>query len=121
MIAMNVFCADDAAHAAAMTRASDITYIRFLTQRGAIAVCSPEEAARHAFSPEEQAFVQGVSRVRAVGTPQAVGARIAELAAHFQADEVMAVCNTFHFSDRLHSFELLARACGLPGEAHPVA
>ena len=110
MIAMNVFCADDEAHAATMTRAADITYIRFLTQRGQIAMCSPEEAAQHVFSPEERAFVQGVSRVRAVGTPRTIRERVAQFAAEFHADEVMAVCNTFHFSDRLKSFELLARA-----------
>ena len=113
MIAMNVFCANEEAHAAAMTRAADITYIRFLTQRGKIAVCSPEEAALHVFSPEERAFVQGVSRVRAVGTPQTIRERVQHFAAEFHADEVMAVCNTFHFGDRLRSFELLAQAFGV--------
>jgi len=111
MVALNVFCAGSADHAEAMTRAADITYIRFLTQRGAIAMCSPEEAARYVFSPEERAFVQGVSRVRAVGTPQDIRARLTALSTQFQADEVMAVCNTFHFADRLRSFELLAQAC----------
>lgn len=110
MIALNVFCAESAGHAEAMTRAADVTYIRFLTRRGAIEVCSPEEASRYVFSPEERAFVAGVSRVRAVGTPQTIRARITEFAERFRADEVMAVCNTFHFSDRLRSFELLAAA-----------
>jgi hypothetical protein len=35
---------------------------------------------------------------------------VERLAAQFHADEVMAVCNTFHFDDRLRSFELLAEA-----------
>jgi len=100
-----------------MTRAADITYIRFLTQRGAVAMCSPEEAADYAFSPEERAFVAGVSRVRAVGTPQTIRARVEGLAAQFHADEVMAVCNSFHFSDRLRSFELLAQAFGAPASS----
>ena len=117
MIAMNAFCADDEAHAATMTRAADITYIRFLTQRGEIAMCSPEDAAQHVFSPEEHAFVQGVSRVRAVGTPQTIRVRVTQLATQFHADEVMAVCNSFHFSDRLRSFELLAQAFAVPATA----
>jgi luciferase family oxidoreductase group 1 len=110
MIALNVFCAESVEHAEAMTRAADLTYIRFLTRRGAIEVCSPEEAARHVFSPEERAFVQGVSHARAVGTPQTIRESVTAFAARFHADEVMAVCNAFHFSDRLRSFELLARA-----------
>lgn len=117
MIAMNAFCADDEAHAATMTRAADITYIRFLTQRGEIAMCSPEEAAQHVFSPEERAFVQGVSRVRAVGTPRTIRARVTQLATQFHADEVMAVCNSFYFADRLRSFELLAQAFAAPATA----
>lgn len=119
MIAMNVFCAEDEAQAVAMTRAADITYIRFLTQRGVVAMCSPEEAADYAFSPEERAFVAGVSRVRAVGTPQTIRARVEGLAAQFHADEVMAVCNSFHFADRLRSFELLAEAFTAPPVAAP--
>jgi luciferase family oxidoreductase group 1 len=112
MIALNVFCADDAEHAAAMTRAADLTYIRFVRQRGVVEVCSPEEAARHVWTDEERAFVAGVSAARATGTAAQVRARIDGFVAAYAADEVMAVCNTFHFSDRLRSFELLAAATG---------
>ena len=73
--------------------------------------------AQHVFSPEEHAFVQGVSRVRAVGTPQTIRVRVTQLATQFHADEVMAVCNSFHFSDRLRSFELLAQAFAVPATA----
>ena len=60
--------------------------------------------------------MQGVSAARAVGTAETVRERVEGFARNYQADEVMAVCNTFHFRDRLHSFELLARAFGLePG------
>ena len=113
MIALNVFCADDAQYAQAMTRAADLTYIRFVRQRGEVQVCSPEEAAAHAWSAEERAFVQGVAAARAVGTAAEVRQRLAEFVARFGADEVMAVCNTFHFRDRLRSFELLAGTAGL--------
>ncbi|MBP8925706.1 MAG: LLM class flavin-dependent oxidoreductase [Pseudomonadales bacterium] len=120
MIAMNVFCAETMQQAETMTRAADLTYIRFLTQRGAVQVCSPEEAEPHRFSAEERAFVQGVSAARAVGTAETVRERVEGFARNYQADEVMAVCNTFHFSDRLRSFELLAQAFGLEaGTAMP--
>jgi luciferase family oxidoreductase group 1 len=115
MIALNVFCADDAARAEAMTRAADLTYIRFVRQRGVVEVCSPEEAAEHAWTAEERAFVAGVSAARAVGTAGEVSSRITGFVQRYQADEVMAVCNTFHFHDRLRSFELLAQAFAFTG------
>jgi luciferase family oxidoreductase group 1 len=117
MLAMNVFCADTQEYADAMTRAADLTYIRFLTQRGAVQVCSPEEAALHTFSAEENAFVASVSAARAVGTAHTVRARIEDFAQRYRADEIMAVCNTFHFKDRLRSFELLARTMQLAERA----
>jgi hypothetical protein len=33
----------------------------------------------------------------------------------YHADEIMLVTNTYHFRDRLRSFELLAEAFGLTG------
>ena len=111
MLAMNVLCADDAAHATAMAHAADLTYISFLRNPAAPRVCSPDEARAHRFSPEERAFVESVSAARAVGTAPMVRERIAAMCARFGADELMAVSNTFHHEDRLRSLALLAGAC----------
>ena len=107
MIALHVFCAERAEDAAAMCRAGDLTYIRFVTRTPISGVCSPEEAALHVFGAEERAFIQGQMGGRAVGTPDAVHARLAAIASKYGADEIMVVCNTFHFEQRLRCFELL--------------
>jgi luciferase family oxidoreductase group 1 len=112
MIAMNILCADDPDAATAMAHAADLTYISFLRNPEAPRMCSPAEARAHVFSPEERAFVQGVSAARATGTAAMVHERVTGMAAHFGAAEIMAVSNTFHLSDRLRSLELLAGAFG---------
>jgi len=115
MLAMNTLCSGHPDHAEAMARAADLTFIRFVKQRGRTEVCSPEEAATHVFSPDEEVFVRSVSGARAVGTPESVRQRIEEIAHTYKADEIMLVTNTYHFRDRLRSFELLAEAFGLTG------
>jgi luciferase family oxidoreductase group 1 len=114
MLALNVFCSPERRRADAMARAADLTYLRFLRQRdGEIRFCSPEEAENYCFDPQEAAFVRSVSGARAAGTPSEVRAQLLAFAARFGADELMAVCNTYHAEERLAGFTLLADGMAL--------
>lgn len=114
MLALNVFCSPGRERAEAMARAADLTYLRFLRQReGEIRFCSPEEAEDYRFDPQEAAFVRSVSGARAAGTPAEVRAQLQDFAARFGADEIMAVCNTYHAEERLACFTLLADGMAL--------
>ena len=59
---------------------------------------------------QERAFIASRANSRAAGTPQQVRERIELLASRYQADEVMAVTNMYHFEDRKRSFELVMAA-----------
>ncbi|MFF8597331.1 LLM class flavin-dependent oxidoreductase [Streptomyces sp. NPDC015232] len=75
---------------------------------------SPEEAAAHSFSADEQEYKERwLSRV-AYGTPDRVRAELDILVASTGADELMITSNTHGCSARLRSFELLAGAYEMP-------
>jgi alkanesulfonate monooxygenase SsuD/methylene tetrahydromethanopterin reductase-like flavin-dependent oxidoreductase (luciferase family) len=75
---------------------------------------SPEQALAHVFTPEEQAIAAFFETLQIVGTPEQVGARIEEIAARTQADEVMIATHAYDPAARVRSYELVARAFGLP-------
>jgi alkanesulfonate monooxygenase SsuD/methylene tetrahydromethanopterin reductase-like flavin-dependent oxidoreductase (luciferase family) len=50
-----------------------------------------------------------------VGTPAQVRARIEEVAARTQADEIMVATHAYDVKARIRSYELLAEAFALPG------
>ncbi|MCU1491617.1 MAG: luciferase family oxidoreductase, group 1 [Acidimicrobiaceae bacterium] len=79
---------------------------------------SPEEAANYPYSAEELEAVHSWTGSHLVGSPATVTPRLEELLARTGADELMVTTSTHALSDRLRSFELLARLAGLPG-AHP--
>ena len=76
-------------------------------------VPTPEEAAKHRYTAEERAYVQG-QRARAVlGSPQSCRQQIEDLAGRYAADEVMLLTITGEYATRTASYELLAREFGL--------
>jgi luciferase family oxidoreductase group 1 len=118
MIALQVLCADTEQKALALKKAADVNFLQFITRGPHIDFISPEEAAAHEFSDQERAYIDGLDRVRAFGTPEQVREKVDALVQEFGADEVMIVSNTWHFADRVRSFELTAEAFGLSGDLH---
>ncbi len=78
-------------------------------------VPTPEEAARHRYSAEERAYVQGQRARAVVGSPQSCRAQLEELAGRYAADEVMLLTITGEYETRTASYELLAAELGLDG------
>jgi len=67
-----------------------------------------EEAAKHRYSAEEKRYVMGQRARAVIGGPAKVKRELEEMAARYQADEVMVLTITADYATRLRSYELLA-------------
>ena len=110
ILAFSVFCADSQEHAEAQLLTHDLNLFRFFTGQSNGQSLTPEEAMAYPLGVQERAFIASRANSRAAGTPQQVRERIELLASRYQADEVMAVTNMYHFEDRKRSFELVMAA-----------
>jgi len=113
ILALSVFCADTEEAAARMASSMLLSVVQLRTGRPA-RMPSPEQALAHVFTPEEQAIVSFYKTLQIVGTPEQVRARIEEIAARTRADEVMIATHAYDPGARIRSYELVARAFGLP-------
>jgi alkanesulfonate monooxygenase SsuD/methylene tetrahydromethanopterin reductase-like flavin-dependent oxidoreductase (luciferase family) len=75
----------------------------------------------HVFTPEEQKIVAFFKKLRIVGTPEQVRARIQDIATRSEADEVMIATHAYDPAARIHSYELVAQAFDLPEFTPPRA
>lgn len=110
MLAISVFCADSEEQAQASQLTFDLNLFRFFTGQSTGQFLSPQQALAYSVGPQEQAFIAGRESSRAVGTQDQVYQRVSELAALYDADEIMAVTNMYYLEDRKRSFELLKQA-----------
>jgi alkanesulfonate monooxygenase SsuD/methylene tetrahydromethanopterin reductase-like flavin-dependent oxidoreductase (luciferase family) len=86
--------------------------IQMARNQGGSGIVSPEEAAGHVFTPEEEAFLAHSGMRATVGAPDAVAAELDAIAADYRADELGIVTICFDFKARLRSFELVAQVSG---------
>jgi luciferase family oxidoreductase group 1 len=74
---------------------------------------TPEEAAAHKFSAQEEASVSHLSGSAAIGSPEMVKAKLDDLVTRTQADELMITTMVYDHADRVRSYELIAEAYDL--------
>ena len=74
---------------------------------------TPQEALAYPYTAEEKIAVDANNRRHIIGTADQVKARIDELAAAYNADEVFVVSITHDHDARVKSYALLAEAYGL--------
>lgn len=108
ILTINVVCAETEAEAKRLALPRQLSFLKFVTKRKVSGIPTVEEAENFPYTPQELAFIRDRSYQSAIGTPQQVKAKIKELAASYQADEVMVLTITHDFADRLRSYELLA-------------
>ena len=111
-VALFVVCADTEAEAADLGRAVDL---RRLNQAYGLNVPIPTLAqarARQYSEPELRAIAAEQPR-NIIGTPESVAARMRELQAQFQADEIVVLTVAASYAARRRSYELLAEAFAL--------
>jgi luciferase family oxidoreductase group 1 len=73
-------------------------------------VPSDAEAAAHRYSEEERRYVMGQRARAVIGSPASCRSQLEEMAARYQADELMLLTITGSYATRLRSYELLAGA-----------
>jgi luciferase family oxidoreductase group 1 len=72
-----------------------------------------EEALIYPYSPHEFAYIEQFRKSYIDGDPQQVKAKLEEIAQSYQTTDIGIVTICYDFVDRLRSYELVAKACGL--------
>ncbi len=116
MVALAVICADDDERARYLAGPARLSFARLRAGRPS-RFPTPEEAAEHEFTPQEESTVKTVSGSAIIGGPEKVRAGLAEFAERTKADELMLTTMVHAQADRLRSYELVAEAMDLAPQA----
>ena len=109
ILALSVFCAETDAEAQRMASSVLLSFAQLRAGRAG-RMPSPEEAAAHVYTPDEQATIDVFRRLQIVGTPERARAGILRVAESTGADEIMLATHAFDPAARIRSFELVAGA-----------
>ncbi len=107
-VAVQVLCADTKEQAEWHASSMKLGRIQMARNQGGSGIVSPEEAAQHVFTPEEEAFLAHSGMRASVGDPASVVAELEEIAERYGTDELGVVTICYDFKARLRSFELVA-------------
>src|SRR5579875_1186849 len=111
-IGVFVLCADSDAEAHRLAASRDLMRLRL--ERGILApVPPPEEALAYPYTEAELRRLAHHRRRQIVGAPEAVKARLLQLAALYQVDEIVVLTICHDVAARRRSYTLLAEAFGL--------
>lgn len=108
-----VICAATDAEAEKLARAIDLRRLH-MAQGIDSPVPTLEDAQKHAFTPQEQSYVDSQRPRAVIGGPQKCRDDLLQLAERYTADELMVLTITGDYASRLTSYELLAKAFELP-------
>ena len=107
MIAVQVIIGDDDEHARWLAGPSALAFLR-LRQGRPGRLPTPEEAAKYPYTSVERAAIDERLSLQAIGGPDTVRTRLAELVDQTGANEIMATAMIHGHADRLRSYERLA-------------
>ena len=111
-VAAQVLCAETEETARRLALSRNLVRLNIIRGRGT-GVPPVEEAVAYPYSPQERAYLEQQSRVTIDGDPEQVKTRLERLAEQYQTPDLSVVTICYAFADRLRSYELLARDCGL--------
>lgn len=107
-VAVQVMCADTKEEAEWHASSMKLGRIQMARNQGVGGIVSPEEAAAHVFTAEEEAFLAHSGMRATIGDAASVAAELDALAVAYGADELGIVTICHGFEARLRSFELVA-------------
>ncbi|MEU1280662.1 LLM class flavin-dependent oxidoreductase [Streptomyces sp. NPDC005805] len=113
LIGVAALAAEDEREARRQVLTGALSMLRLRTGRPGL-IPTPEEAEAYRFSPLEREFADSWLGNIVHGTPDAVRAGLDALQRRTGADELMITANAHGGDVRLHSYELIADAYGLP-------
>ncbi len=107
MVCVFAICAETAAEAERQAASIDHRRLLMATGRESV-VASTAEALAQNWGERERAIIQRERERAVIGTPAQVKARLLEIGAAYEADELMVITITGDYASRAHSYELLA-------------
>jgi luciferase family oxidoreductase group 1 len=111
MVGVNIIAADTDAEARRLATTQQMSFANIF--RGARGLSRPPiDDIETYWSPVEKLQARQMLARSIIGSPETVRAGIDALVAETGADELMIVSDVYDHSARLHSFELIAAACG---------
>lgn len=121
MLGVNVLCAPTEEEARYLSRPSALAMARLRQGRPGL-FPTPDEAAAHEWTPQEQAVARGWGRNHVIGTPGLVRKSLVDLAERIGAHELMLSGMAHSPEHRIRSLQLTAEAMGLePTRANDAA
>jgi luciferase family oxidoreductase group 1 len=112
MVAVGVICAETDEQARWLAGPSRLAFSRLRSGRPG-RFPSPEEAAAHDFTPDEESVISSIAKGHIFGSPDTVMTQLNELAASAGADELMISTMVYDPADRIRSYELVAGSMSL--------
>ncbi|MEV6569282.1 LLM class flavin-dependent oxidoreductase [Streptomyces kronopolitis] len=107
LLCVEAVCADTEEDAAWRVGPMDVVKAGLLKGLSEIPFPTPADAAAHPFTAEERRALAGFRAQQAVGTPETVVRRLAQLAEETGADELMLTTPVYDLRDRMQSFALI--------------
>ena len=111
-IGVQVLCAETEDAALRIAASRNLGRLYSVTNR-AKGIPSVEEALNYPYQMNELAFIRQYSQVCVDGDPQQVKEKLERVAEIYQTGDLSVVTICHDFADRVHSYELVAEACGL--------
>ncbi len=111
MLGVNVFAADTDEDAARLFTSLQQAFLNLVRGRPG-PLQPPIDSMEGLWSPPEQAHIERMTRVSAVGSPATIKKKLEEILAATDADELMFTTQAFDHDARLHSFEIASQVCG---------
>lgn len=112
MVGVNIVAAETDREAQRLATTQQMLFADFF--RGELKLSKPPiDDIEDYWTPMEKAQARRMLARSIIGSPDTIRAGIDALAAETGADELMIISDVFDHSARLHSFELVARACGV--------
>jgi luciferase family oxidoreductase group 1 len=106
-VCVSVVCAPTSSRAHELALPGALSFLRLRAGRPGL-LPSPQETAAHPWTAAEREWAATRAAEQAVGDPEQVATRLAELVCDTGADELIATTMVHDPADRLRSFELLA-------------
>lgn len=109
LVCVEAVCAETEEEAAWRAGPMDVVKAGLLKGLSEIPFPTPTDAAVHPFTAEERRALAGFRAQQAVGTPETVVRRLAQLAGETGADELMLTTPVYDLDDRIRSYELIKK------------
>jgi luciferase family oxidoreductase group 1 len=111
-VGVHVLCAETEEEALRLASSRNLGRLKSVTGR-AKGIPTVEEALSYPYRADELAFVQQYARNCVDGDPQQVKGQLGAITERYQTPDLSIVTICYSFQDRVRSYELVAKACGI--------